>query len=139
MWRYRDIDFGEWGLDTKGDRVRDVAFTARIHDPPLGAGRTAKCVATQECRLHPDGTFSLDASQVRRRSALTQTAAASAAASAANRHPSTATQLSVALRLPPALAPVHATCRMACATSAIHVQLCSLFVDSINNGRQCRS
>eukprot|EP00892_Ulva_mutabilis_P009752 jgi/Ulvmu1/7149/UM034_0056.1 len=58
-----DVDIPQWRLDPKGDRVREIAFTARIHDPPLGAGRTARCVATQEGRMHPDGIFSLDVCQ----------------------------------------------------------------------------
>lgn len=64
-WRCRDIDIGPWQPQETGDRGREVAFTARIHDPPLGAGRTAKCIASQLGRLHSDGTFSLDVSQVR--------------------------------------------------------------------------
>lgn len=58
-----DIDIGPWQPQETGDRGREVAFTARIHDPPLGAGRTAKCIASQLGRLHSDGTFSLDVSQ----------------------------------------------------------------------------
>jgi hypothetical protein len=53
----------DWALED-GDRRRQVFFTARIHDPPMGAGRFAKCVQVQTARMHCDGSFTMESSQV---------------------------------------------------------------------------
>eukprot|EP00892_Ulva_mutabilis_P003577 jgi/Ulvmu1/1591/UM111_0019.1 len=55
-----DVKIEEWKQDEEGDRAREVVFTARIHDPPIGSSRTVKVVASQRARLHSDGTFSAD-------------------------------------------------------------------------------
>ena len=56
---------GKWRLGEGEDRERDISFTARIHDPPLGGSRTVKVVMKQRARLHSDGSFSLDIHNVR--------------------------------------------------------------------------
>lgn len=59
------MQLGGWRIGEAGDRERDNVFTARIHDPPIGGGRTVKVVMKQWARLHNDGTFSVDIHNVR--------------------------------------------------------------------------
>lgn len=61
----RGVQLGGWKIGEAGDRERDNTFTARIHDPPIGGGRTVKVVMKQWARLHSDGTFSVDIHNVR--------------------------------------------------------------------------
>ena len=59
----RDVSSTPWVLED-GDRKRQVNFTARIHDPPMGSGRFAKCIQIHKARMHCDGSFQLESSQV---------------------------------------------------------------------------
>ena len=62
----RDVTIKPWEVaEGEHDRQREVAFTARIHDPPIGSSRTVKVVAHQRARMHSDGTFSADFHNVR--------------------------------------------------------------------------